>query len=169
MKFFMVEIEIGIAEIAVTAKEDTIVAKSLGSCVGLALYDPIARVGAMAHIMLPDSTNIERKKIMINNPAKFADTAVNAMVKKMILRGAVKDRIVAKMVGGAKMFSTSTSNNSVMNVGSRIVDSTRNALRNEGIPLVAKDVGKDYGRTAIFDTRDGRIKINVLGKTVKII
>ena len=161
----MTMIEIGIAKMAVAKNPNVLVAKSLGSCVAITLYDPVSRAGAMAHVMLPDSRLTKKEN---NNPGKFADTAVPAMLNEMIKTGAVRSRVAAKIVGGAKMFH-SIGNHSPMNVGSRIVDAAKNALREDGIKIVAKDVGKDYGRTAEFDTKDGSIRIKSVGRGVKII
>ena len=158
-------IEIGIAKMTVAKSPDILVARSLGSCVGIALYDPVAKIGAMAHVMLPDSTLTKRKNY---NPAKFADTAVPAMIDKMIKTGTVRNRTVAKIVGGAKMF-TSVGNNSSMNIGSRTVDAAKNALKKNDIKLVAEDVKKNYGRTVEFNLEKGIIKIKSLGKGVKTI
>ena len=159
-------IEIGIAEMAVTNSSTVLVTKSLGSCVGIILYDPDSKIGGLVHVMHPDSALVKSKGA--NNSAKFADTAVKAMLKKMIDNGAKKDEIVAKLAGGAKMFS-SVSNNGVMNIGFRIVDAARTALEKEGIRIVAEDVGKDYGRAIEFDTRSGRVKIKSVGRPVKTI
>lgn len=161
----MTVIEIGIAKMAVAKNPDVLVAKSLGSCVAITLYGQVSRVGAMAHVMLPDSTFAKREK---NNPGKFADTAVPAMLSEMIKAGAVRSRVAAKIVGGAKMFS-SVGNHSPMNVGSRIVAAVRVALRENNIEIVAQDVGKDYGRTAEFDTKDGSVRITSFGKGTKCI
>ncbi len=159
----MNEIEIDIAKMAVAKSPAVLVAKSLGSCVAIALYDPTVRVGAMVHIMLPDSTHKKRKS---NSPGKFADTAVPVMIDKMVSMGAIRSRIVAKIAGGAKMF---TSVGTPMDIGSRIVDAVKDALRKDGIRTVAQDVGKDYGRTVEFNTNDGSIRIKAFGIGVKII
>ena len=158
-------IEISIAKMTVAKSPDILVARSLGSCVGVALYDPVVKIGAMAHVMLPDSTLTKRKNY---SPAKFADTAVPAMIDKMIIMGAARNRIVAKIAGGAKMFN-SVGNNSSMNVGSRTVDATKNTLEKNDIRLVAEDVKKNYGRTVEFNLENGIIKIKSLGKGVKTI
>jgi len=160
----MGEIEVGIGEMAITATQDTMIARSIGSCVAVALYDPMSKVYAMAHVMLPDSKLTKKAA----NPAKFADTAVSAMLDKMRKMKAKRNRIVAKIAGGAKMFS-SASDNGIMNVGPRIVEAVKNALKNEGIRIVAQDVGKDYGRTVEFNTQNRNLTIKSAKNGVKII
>lgn len=156
--------EIGIAEMAVASNPAVLVTRYLGSCVGIALYDPISKIGGLAHVMQPDSTLTKKA----DKPAKFADLAVKAMLKKMINKGAKKYSIVAKIVGGANMFS-SVSDDSVMNIGSSIVNASKTALEKEGIKIVAQDVGKDYSRTVEFDTKDGSVRIKSVGRRMKII
>jgi len=88
------------------------------------------------------------------------------MIDNMVSMGAVRSRIVAKIVGGAKMF---TSVGTPLDVGPKIVDAVKDALRKDGIRTVAQDVGKDYGRTVEFNTNDGSIRIKAFGIGVKII
>ena len=86
----------------------------------------------------------------------------------MLKVGAKKEYIVAKLAGGAKMFSA-VCDNSIMNIGARIVKALKTALKAEGIDVVAEDVGRNYGRMIEFDTRNGSVKINSIGKPVKFI
>jgi len=163
----MAEIEIGIAEMAVAKIPAVLITRSIGSCVGIALYDPINKIGGLVHVMNPDSNIIKNNKGRKNH-AKFADLAVKAMVDKMIKVGAKKKCIIAKLVGGAKMFSA-VCDNSIMNIGARIVKASKTALEVEGIDIVAEDVGRNYGRMIEFDTRNGSMKIKSIGKPVKFI
>ena len=163
----MEEIEIGIAEMAVTKNPAILITRSLGSCVGIALYDPINKIGGLVHVMNPDS-NIVKNKRGRKNHAKFADLAVKAVVEKMLKIGAKKECIVAKLAGGAKMFAA-VCDNSIMNIGSRIVWAIKAELKAEGIDIVAEDVGRNYGRMIEFDTCNGSVKINSMGKPVKLI
>lgn len=151
-------IEIGIAEMAVAKPPDKLLIKSLGSCVGIVLYDPANKIGAMAHVMLPDSKFGSGKTNNSFNPVKYADTAIEAMVRKMIKRGAKRDSIVAKIAGGANMF-TSACKNSVMSVGERNVIAVRNTLHDTKIRIVASDVGKNYGRTIELNVESGDLII----------
>lgn len=88
---------IGIAGIQVVKAPDTI-RTVLGSCIGVAVYDRVAKVGGMAHVILPDSNEGS------GDPGKFADTAVDLLVENLVAEGAEKKRVAAKMAGGATMF-----------------------------------------------------------------
>ena len=89
-------IKVGMADLSTAKEPDILTTLGLGSCVGIALYDPSTKVGGLAHIMLPDSKQIKNNE----NKAKFADTAIEVLVQAMIKKGARKNRIVAKIAGG---------------------------------------------------------------------
>ena len=93
-------IKVGMAEYKVGRNPDILITYGLGSCVGIAIYDPIAKIGGLAHIMLPDSAQARST----DNLAKFADTALPVMVEEIIKLGAYKLNIWAKCAGGAQMF-----------------------------------------------------------------
>ena len=93
-------IKVGMADLNICKSPDAITTLGLGSCIGIALYDPVTKIGGLAHIMLPDSTQIRNN----SNIAKFADTGITELVHRMTRAGANKGRMVAKIAGGAKMF-----------------------------------------------------------------
>lgn len=155
-------IKVRMADLNVAKYPDILTTLGLGSCVGIALYDPIARVGGLAHIMLPDSTQIKNN----SNIAKFADTATVKLIEEMINIGAKKDRIVAKLAGGAQMFSFSQSSD-LMRVGARNVSAAQAILEKLGIPIIAFDTGENYGRTIELYTEDGRLVIKTIGHGIK--
>lgn len=121
---------------------DMITTLGLGSCIGIALYDPVTKIGGLAHIMLPDSTQMRNN----TNIAKFADTGIEELVKRMVSAGAGKSRLVAKIAGGAKMFEVSGMS-AIGNVGQRNAEASKAKLKQMGIPLLAEDTGLNYGRT----------------------
>lgn len=151
-------IEIGIAQMAIVKTPAIIITRSLGSCIAIILYDPTIQIGAMAHVMLPNSKNIKNN----DSAGKFADTAVPVMINKMILRGSTKKNIIAKLVGGAKMFH-SVNNGSPIDLGSKIITAAKDVLRENKIIILTQDIGKDYGRNVEFNTVDG----SVLVKTIR--
>lgn len=91
------------ADLNVCKAPDGLTTLGLGSCIGLTLYDPVTKIGRMVHYMLPDSTKVSNN----SNKAKFADTGIEELLKKVIAAGASKTRLVAKIAGGAKMFEVS--------------------------------------------------------------
>ena len=107
-------IKVGMADLNVCKAPDGLTTLGLGSCIGLTLYDPVTKIGGMVHYMLPDSTKVSNN----SNKAKFADTGIEELLKKVIAAGASKTRLVAKIAGGAKMFEVSGLSD-VGNIGAR--------------------------------------------------
>ena len=147
-------ITVGISDLNVARAPEVLVTYALGSCVGICLYDRLTRVAGLSHIMLPSST-LSRDKAQ---PARYADTAIPLLIKRMVAAGASQSRLRAKIAGGAKMFATA-SNSSLSNIGQRNVAAVKETLRAYGIPIIADDTGKDYGRTLYFSAEDGSMRI----------
>lgn len=157
-------VKVGMCDLKTAKPPQRLLTSGLGSCIGICLYDPVTRVGGMAHIMLPDSTQA-RGNI---NEAKFADTAIPLLIREMAALGAVKSRLVAKIAGGAQMFDFA-GNSEVMRVGDRNSKAVAAKLKQEGIPILVNDTGGNFGRTIEFDTVDGKLYIRTLdkGETVR--
>lgn len=148
-----------VAQAAVGGADDTLVTLGLGSCVAILLHDPDARVGGLAHILLPEPA-LSRDQ---GNASKFATTAVPALVKEMARLGARPGRLRARLVGGAAMFQTLMVPGS-LNMGARNIIASRQALQAAGIPLIAEDVGGDYGRSVRFYVGAGKTTVSSVGK-----
>ncbi len=144
------EILVGIGEFRV-AKGAVLKTIGLGSCIGIALYDPLVRVGGLAHVMLPRSSNGTKRS------AKYADHAVEMMLEAMERVGVDRDRVVAKMAGGAQIFKHMTMD--ILKIGDRNVEAIKSVLDDFGVRLVAQDVGGNQGRTVYFFTDDGRMLV----------
>lgn len=157
-------IKVGMADLKVCPFPKSITTLGLGSCVGIALYDPTKKIGGLAHIMLPDSTKIRNS----SNKAKFADTGIVLLADEMVKYGALRTRLVAKIAGGAQMFAFSNQSDMVR-IGARNVESSKEILKQLGIPLLAEDTGLNFGRTVEFYTETGDFLIKSVGKTRKII
>ena len=155
---------IGMADLAVCKPPDGVTTLGLGSCVGIAIRDPIAKVGGLVHIMLPDSTAVKNN----SNIPKFADTGIDELAKQVIAMGGLRSRLVAKIAGGAQMFAFNSSNDAVR-VGDRNVAASLAALKKLNIPVLAKDTGDSYGRTVIFWPETGAFVIRAVGKPEKTI
>jgi len=148
-----------VAQYAVGGAEVELVTLGLGSCVAIALHDPVARLGGLAHALLPDPSTARET----SNPAKFALTVVPVLVAELERRGARRERLRAKLVGGASMFATLLQTNG-MNMGERNVQAARTALAALAIPVVAEDVGGDYGRSVRFAPGDGRLRVRSVAR-----
>ena len=157
-------IKVGMADLNICVSPDGITTLGLGSCVGIALRDPVTKIGGLAHVMLPDSKEIKNN----SNIPKFADTGIEELVKQVVAKGANRSRLVAKIAGGAQMFAF-TSNNSTMRVGERNVAATLKKLKELNIPVLAQDTGDSYGRTVIFYPESGDFVIRAVGKPEKTI
>ncbi len=154
----------GIAEYGIARSPHRLVTLGLGSCVGVALYDPVIRVGGLAHVMLPDSTQFRAG----GKPAKFADLAVKILIRDLRQSGSRNGRAVAKLAGGAQMFF-GNNRAAQMAIGERNIEAVRGVLKELGIVIVAEDVGGDKGRTISLDTSDGSLTVRTLGLPVRVI
>ena len=155
-------IKVGMADLNICKSPDIITTLGLGSCIGLTLYDPVTKIGGMVHYMLPDSTQMRNN----SNIAKFADTGIDELLKRVLRAGANRTRLVAKIAGGAKMFSVSGSSN-VSNIGGRNALAAKEKLRQLRIRLIAEDTGLNYGRTVELHCETGDFYIKAIGKLVK--
>ena len=160
----MATIKVGMADLNVCKAPDMITTLGLGSCIGIAVYDPVTKVGGLAHIMLPDSTQMRNN----SNIAKFADTGIEELIKRVTAAGANKRRLAAKIAGGAKMFQVSGLS-TVGNVGERNAQASRALLKQLGTPLLAEDTGLNYGRTVELYPETGEFRIKAVGKSIKSI
>ena len=154
-------INIGMSQIEVSSKPGTVLAApSLGSCIGLAIYDPDSKVGGMAHIVLPDSAKVLK---VSENQGKYADTAVPEMLKKMISLGANKNKLIVKIAGGAQMFNLQQGAN-VLNIGFRNTVAVKAALSKEGLEITKSDTGGNKGRTFKLDVLTGSFSVKIIGQ-----
>lgn len=160
----MKEVIVKVAEWAAERGDGVIVTLGLGSCVAIMLHDPHTRAGAMAHVLLP-STSLARD---ITNQAKFPDTAVPFLIERLKALGADPRRLVAKLAGGASMFSQLVTPGTIQ-MGERNVLASRSALRAAEIPILRESVGGDRGRSIRFHVKDGRVEIRSVGASESVI
>lgn len=151
------KLTVGIADMKMSRGSGSIVTYALGSCIGICLYDPRIRLGAMIHIMLPLNMEAGRKNVM-----KYADTGIRETIKQMEAKGAVRSRIVAKIAGGAKMFEVN--GGSLGNIGQRNIESVHLNLKREQIRIIKEDVGGEIARTMFFDVATGMCRVRCYGR-----
>lgn len=149
---------VGMAESGVTRNPGVLMTCGLGSCVGVSLYDVVSRVGGMAHVMLPDSTQARHS----DNLAKFADTAIPQILDMLSDLGAARARLIVKIAGGAQMFSF-RNGDARFAIGDRNVEAVERAFASRHIPIVARHTGGNFGRTMILDTATGTVIIKTIG------
>lgn len=157
-------IKVGMADMNVCSAPDGITTLGLGSCVGVVLYDPVLKICGMVHVMLPDSTVVKNN----SNIAKFADSGIKEMVRRLESKGVSRSALKAKLAGGAQMFAIN-SNSEMMRIGDRNVEACKMILRQLRIPVVAEDTGLDYGRTVTFFPETAEYVIKAVGKPRKVI
>jgi chemotaxis protein CheD len=157
-------IKVGMADYKIAKFPKSLTTLGLGSCVGICLYDRRTKTIGMAHIMLPSSKKIRNNK----NKYKFADTALVLMLDEMEKEGVNLRNLIAKIAGGAKMFNFE-SISEAMNVGKRNSEAVRELLNNLSIKIIADDCGGNFGRTIIFDSNNGDLKVKTIGHGTKVI
>ena len=155
-------IRVGMADYKVGRAPSVLISYGLGSCIGISMYDPQAKVGGLLHIMLPDSNQARAS----DNPAKFADTGLPLMLNDVLSLGASKSRLVAKIAGGAQMFAFSNATD-IMRVGNRNAETVKRLLQRMGIRLIAEDTGGNYGRTVQIDLSNGVYKVKTIDRGEK--
>jgi chemotaxis protein CheD len=148
------EIIVKVADLQVGGAGDQLVTIGLGSCIAIVLHDPAARVGGLAHVLLP-SPALSRPD---GNPAKSPHTAVPRLLELMAERGASRRRMTARLVGGASMFAGLAPPGTIQ-MGERNVVASRQVLNTHAIPLVGESVGGTFGRSIRLDVSAGTLEV----------
>ncbi|MBC7087525.1 MAG: chemotaxis protein CheD [Tissierellales bacterium] len=150
----MVEtIKVGISDYKISTSPNILMTLGLGSCVGIAIYDSINKVGGLSHILLPDSTSFSRNV----KEEKFANLAIPKMVKELKTKYA-STNLTAKIAGGASMFEF-TFKGIENGIGEQNVIAVKRILNELGIPIIAAHTGGSSGRTMIVDLSDFTVTI----------
>jgi chemotaxis protein CheD len=126
------------------------------------LHDAEARVGGLAHVLLPTPA-LSRKD---SNPAKFPQTAIPRLIELMVADGAKQQRITARLAGGASMF-TALAPPGTIQMGERNLIAAREVLNCHGVPLVAEAVGGDFGRTVRLRVSDGAVEVSTVAHGIQ--
>ncbi|NLY51995.1 MAG: chemotaxis protein CheD [Firmicutes bacterium] len=153
----MAEIFVNMGELKVAAGDDVLITVGLGSCVGVALYDPENKVGGMAHIFLAAS----RDGKSTEQPGKFADTAIPALLEAVVRAGGRRSLLVAKIAGGANLFPKLSQ--ASLNVGMQNVAAVKEHLAAHKLPLRGEDVGGSIGRKMILYVESGKVMVQSIG------
>ena len=153
---------VGVADMRISSSpEDEIITYALGSCLGITLYDPIAHVGAMVHVMLPSSSIDPVKAAM--NPCMFVDTGVKNLFLESYKVGALRNRLVVVAAGGA--CANGLEQDDYFQIGKRNVTVLRSLLWKNGIILKSSDFGGNLARTMSLDLGTGKVLIRINGTT----
>ncbi len=145
---------VGISEYKTASSPTELVTYGLGSCLGITLYDPEKSIGGLAHTLLPKP----KAGMDTSRMSKFVDSSIRLMVDELVAMGAVRERLEAKIFGGANMFEA-LQEWSGESIGQRNIASARETLEELGVPVKAEDVGGNFGRTLVFNLESGRVKV----------
>ncbi|MBN1292675.1 MAG: chemotaxis protein CheD [Candidatus Latescibacteria bacterium] len=149
-------ITVGIAEMEVSDDPDaTLVTYSLGSCLGVMIYDPVVHVGGLLHIMLPEANAEKSSKGF--NPLKYVDTGVPMLFKEAYKYGAQKNRMKVSVAGGAQILDDS----GFFNIGKRNMATLRKLFWKNGVMIEKEHVEGTVSRTVRLHLNDGKITIKL--------
>ncbi len=157
-------INVDIGDIKVARYPAVLVARGLGSCVGVVIYDEATKVGGLAHVMLPYYFQSEDQFMGYESKMRYATFALPLMLNRMISMGCEKGNMVSKIFGGASMFKRKSS---TLDVGKRNVLAAEEFLAKNDIKISARHVEGESGRSIFFDTSNGKVKLIVYGKDRK--
>jgi chemotaxis protein CheD len=129
----------------------------LGSCIAVCIYDKLVKVGAMVHIVLP-----RHEGPVDDNPGRYGNTAVPFLLEQVTKRGGMKNRLTAKLAGGAQM-TTAPGLRDTFKTGERNLAEVKAALERERVPLAAADVGGNTGRTVKLFIDTGVVTVKTVG------
>ena len=151
-------INVGIEDMK-TASGKTVLRTTLGSCIAICLYDPKAKSGGMAHVMLPSFEGAKNTK---GSPVRYADSAIPLLLYDILSKGCKKERVYAKIAGGAQMFHLP--DDSVTSaIGKNNIAKVKDILQDMNIDIRGENTGGDFSRTIFFNLETGAVTIKTAG------
>lgn len=157
-------ITVGISDMNIARGDQGLVTYALGSCVGICMYEPVLKIAALGHIMLPYSPNPQIETAV----DKYADTCIKHMLTRLQALQCQKARLTVKIAGGAKMFAVS-GDSSFGNIGERNVEAVKKVLQEYGLTLYAEDTGLNFGRTVYFYAPTGKVEVKSFNREIKVL
>jgi len=158
----MANIIVSIADLKLSNKPgDVLITFALGSCIGISIYDPLAKIGGLLHYMLPDSTLDSQKAH--EKPAMFADTGIPLLFKSSYRLGAEKKRLIVKVAGGANILNDSN----FFRVGQKNITAMRKIFWKNNVMIETEDTGLNYNRTMMLELATGKVTIKSSAGTIK--
>jgi chemotaxis protein CheD len=153
----MIQVELADMKVS-NRKNEMIGADSLGACIGLAVYDPVVKVGGLLHYMLPISKiDPQRARTM---PAMFADTGSLELFKALYALGGKKERLQVRVVGGSQLMG----NSQLFDMGKRNYLVLRKIFAKNNIKIHAEDIGGHYSRSIRMDLNSGECIVKANGR-----
>ena len=164
-------LRVRISEHSVARDSERLKSFGLGSCIGLVIYDPHKKIGAMAHILLPRPANSHARE----KSAKYAASAVALLIEELRKAGCNPGHLRAKMAGGANMFprrfNPAADHRAITSasIGERNARAVRQALARRKVTLVAEEVGGEQGRTIEFNHQTGELAVYKSSGELKVL
>jgi chemotaxis protein CheD len=159
---FMSDLIVGISDVKVSNNaQDVIITYALGSCIGVVVFDPIAKVGGMLHYMLPESS-LDQNKAR-ENPAMFADTGIPLLFKSCYKLGAEKKRMLIKAAGGASILDDTN----FFRIGQKNIMAMRKIFWKNNVMINKEDIGLNYNRTVRLEISTGKVLVRSSGGEMK--
>ena len=159
-------IVVNMADLKLARGKQKLITRDLGSCVAVAMRDPEKAIGGLLHVMLPKCSDPENTGV--ETYPKYADTGIDLMIKQMVLAGASKNRLTAKLAGAAHMVKTEFVPISE-DLSSRNLEAVKRRLAKYQIPIVAMEVEDEYPRTVVFEPERGILQIKTIGRADRFI
>lgn len=151
---------VGVGELGFATGDERLATYALGSCLGVAIHDPVARVAGLLHVMLP-SSEVDAARAAAA-PAMFVDTGVPLLFRRSYQLGARKERLVVKVVGGAHTALREEDDH--FQIGKRNLLALRKLLWRNGVLVRAEDVGgARVSRTVYLDAATGALRVRANG------
>jgi chemotaxis protein CheD len=142
-----------------TQPGDVIITHALGSCLGLAVHDPVHGVGGMLHVMMPLSqTNPEKAKA---NPFMFVDTGVPTFFRSLYKAGAEKAKLIVKVAGGANIHGSTTDR---FAIGKKNYIMLKKMLWKNEVMIESEEIGGGDARTMHLEIGSGRVWLSTGGR-----
>jgi len=161
---FEQKVVVGIADLAVSNNQTlTLATYSLGSCIGVSIYDPVARVGGLLHVMLPES-KIDLDKAQ-RQPAMFMDTGIPSLFRAAYQLKAEKYRVQICVAGGAQVMDSS----GFFSIGKRNYETLKGILNEHGLKVSAEQVGGMVSRSMYLNLATGEVKLKVSGQQEDVV
>lgn len=153
---------VGLGEVKTSQDpEEVLTCLGLGSCIGVCMYDPVARVAGMVHVVLPNSDGKPE-----NSRGKYADTGVPLLLEMMLERGATKSRVIVKIAGGAQI-SRAKGMGDAFQIGERNLEAVGAVLDANSMRVKGSDTGGHHGRTMRFYLDTGKTLVTTAGKEIQ--
>jgi len=158
----MSRIVVGVADVKVSGNvDDMLITHALGSCIGVIIYDPMAKVGGLLHFMLPDSSlDSEKAK---KKPAMFADTGIPLLFKSCYKLGAEKKRMIIKIAGGAKILDGANH----FRIGQKNITALRKIFWRNNILIGGEDTGGEHSRAVQLNIFNGQVVVKNSGRILR--